>query len=140
MKNYFLNARNVNFLLIASLFISVALFSSCDSSNECQDAFDTKEFVANKKYCLSGSDYFTLDSINDSRCPANVVCVWEGQVTMKTKLITNGTVIDTIFVLQYNKQNSYILGPYKFTPKDAFPFNTTTNGDLPRRIVIEIKK
>ena len=140
MKNYFLSVRNVNFLLISSMFTSVALFSSCDSSNDCEDAFETKEFVVNKKYCLNGSDYFTIDSINDSRCPANAVCVWEGQVTMKTKLITKGIVIDTVLVLHYNKQKSYILGEYKFTPQDAFPINTTTNGDLPRRIVIEIKK
>ena len=104
MKNYFLNVRNINFLLIASMFTSVALFSSCDSSNDCEDAFETKEFVVNKKYCLNGSDYFTMDSINDSRCPANAVCVWEGQVTMKTKLITKGIVIDTVLVLHYNKQ------------------------------------
>lgn len=140
MKNFISNYTNVNYLIITSLFAFILFFSSCSTSNNCDDAFNTKEFVVNKKYCLSGSDYFTLDSINDSRCPIDVVCVWEGQVTIKTKLITNGKIIDTVMVLQYTEPKSYILGSYKFTPKEALPTSTSTNGSIPRRILLDIKK
>ena len=66
---------------------------------------------------------FILHDVDDSRCPSDVTCVWEGQVTA-TIQIQNQTHMKTVdFVLN----DSYtFFSPYKIILRDVSPFPIST--------------
>ena len=66
---------------------------------------------------------FTLHDINDSRCPSDVNCVWEGQVTA-TVQIQNQTHMKTV---DFTLDESYtFFSPFKITLRDVSPFPIST--------------
>ena len=66
---------------------------------------------------------FTITEINDSRCPSDVVCVWEGKADVKieVKTPTRGSVL----LSTYNHRID-TLGNYSFELKDISPYPIST--------------
>lgn len=48
-------------------------------------------FWGNEYYSRSNSLKITITEINDSRCPSDVVCVWQGEALVKINLETSVT-------------------------------------------------
>ena len=66
---------------------------------------------------------FTLDGVDDSRCPSDVECVWGGQVTAKIR-IENHTHSETI---DFMPGDSYtFFSPYKIILLDLSPYPVST--------------
>ena len=66
---------------------------------------------------------FTLEGVDDSRCPSDVTCVWAGQVTA-TVIVENKTHAKMI---NFVPGDSYIFfSPYKITLLDVSPYPVST--------------
>ena len=66
---------------------------------------------------------FTLDDVDDSRCPADVTCVWPGQVTA-TIQIQNQTHTKLV---DFMPSDSYtFFSPYKIILLDVSPYPIST--------------
>ena len=68
---------------------------------------------------------FSLDSIiNDSRCPSNVTCIWEGNAEVKFRFSLNN--IETNFTLHtnggFNFNTDTIIDNYKIELINLYPY------------------
>jgi hypothetical protein len=81
--------------LIPVFLVIMIVFSSCEKDSNSTDQFTTIDSLAvPKDTCISktyGNDniVYCLDSIADSRCPANAVCVWAGVASAKFRVNIN---------------------------------------------------
>lgn len=71
-----------NFIFILTM---ATIVLSC-TKNECDIAFKTYEFEVGKNYCIDDFSFFSIDSINDSRCPSNVECITAGSTKLYTSI------------------------------------------------------
>lgn len=101
--------------------ISILLISCTDDSIvESNDFSLENEFQINKEYNLfNKSLIFSITEINDSRCPSDVICVWQGMasVTIEVKSTENGLVV----LNTYNNSLDSLKG-YSFELKNVSPF------------------
>ncbi len=74
-------------LLILIILLS---FSSCEKEEDGYQYFDFEtenDFQIAQEYLSSDhSLIFNITEINDSRCPSDVVCVWQGEAVVKIEL------------------------------------------------------
>lgn len=66
---------------------------------------------------------FTLAEINDSRCPSDVVCVWEGQA--EVKIVVDSPVQGTIVLNTFDHETD-TLGAYAFQLVGVSPYPIST--------------
>ena len=60
----------------------------------CQDEFIPESFILNQEgsFRYGGIYYsgsllkFKISEVNDSRCPSDVICIWQGEATIKIQL------------------------------------------------------
>ena len=111
------------FLLLIALGI---LMVSCNEE-ELPEVFNfgvEKDFQLNGEYQSSDNSLkFTITAIDDSRCPSDVVCVWEGKadVTIKVESPVPGTIV----LSTYNNLTDTV-GNYSFELKDVSPYPIST--------------
>lgn len=74
-----------------------------------------------KSYKINDSLYFSIDSINDYRCPRDVECVWSGDVDLLFDIIQNGVKTDTLIHALTNRNNPFILYGYKWDVVEVSP-------------------
>ncbi len=74
------------------LFLSLIIAAGCDKI-ELGQPFDCK---VGTNYLLTPTLTFTIDSVNDYRCPRDVICIWGGDVDLYLNIKLNLTDIDTI--------------------------------------------
>ena len=76
------------------LFLSILVFLAFS----CQEEIFPQDFVIGEEENFKwGNEYFsndntvklTITEINDSRCPSDVVCVWQGEALVKIKVETS---------------------------------------------------
>ena len=80
----------IKFILIFLLFSGM----SCEENfPEPTFSFGNKsEFRINQRYFSSDGNYtFIITEIGDSRCPEGVVCVWQGEISIKGEWTENKT-------------------------------------------------
>lgn len=80
--------------------------------------------------CLKITDLeyeICLTSINDSRCPSNVVCVWEGDAEVEFNFKSNSE--NKIFKLHTNDkfQQDTIINNIKIKLLNVFPYPNSNN-------------
>lgn len=128
---------------IMFLLLLTSVFASCSKSDDL-DGLKESKFKVNTEYTLDGDDKFYIRSIQDSRCPSNAVCIWEGEVNLELEIISSAG--SEKFKLKYkndgtiqkfsNKQG------YDFTIKSIDPYPvlpvTTTQEDYV--VDMEVKK
>lgn len=104
--------------MIFSVFAVLILSGFLDES------FAEQRIKLNFGQTISTNDLeFTLHNVDDSRCPSDVTCVWEGQVTA-TIQIQNQTHVRTV---DFMLNESYtFFSPYKIILLDVSPFPTST--------------
>jgi hypothetical protein len=121
----------ISFLLLALPL----LFLGCEKI-ELGKAFD----------CHMGTNYkvtndlsFIINSLNDSRCPENMVCAWAGEVYLNFNINLRGNNIDTVLYLNPTglPPNAQI-GEYEFAVYKVEPISagTRTSKDITIKMVI----
>lgn len=114
--------KTLIWLLLAS---GIALFS-CNSEN----VTDTFSFNLEKSFQI-GDAYFSPDhslqfqitEINDSRCPSDVICVWQGEAVVKIEV--KSPLTGTLELNTHNNLTDTI-GFYSFELVDVSPYPVST--------------
>lgn len=75
----------------------------------------------NQKIFTGGIFITPLEVVSDSRCPADVVCVWAGEVILKVKLENGTTHTDAVLKLQ----SPVVFDTYKVTLTGVTPENNS---------------
>jgi len=82
--------KNINKYLLALVCVTGLLFSSCEKDSiEFDSPFELKE---NESIVLQGNNNgltLTLQSVNDSRCPINALCISAGNARVKLRMSDN---------------------------------------------------
>ena len=125
--------NNINKYLIALVCLTGLLISSCEKDSiEFDSPFELKE---NESIVLQGNNNglsITLQSVNDSRCPINALCISAGNARVKLRMSDNsGTESFTELCLGFcdnknNTENSAIIrlnnNSYTIVLKEVNPF------------------
>ncbi len=114
--------KTLIWLLLAS---GIALFS-CNSEN----MTDTFSFNLEKSFQI-GDAYFSTDhslqfqitEINDSRCPSDVICVWQGEAVVKIEV--KSPLVGTLELNTHDNLTDTI-GSYSFELVDVSPYPVST--------------
>ena len=111
------------YFFLALTFIS---FISCDNE-PIPDSFSfglENDFKINGEYhSADNSVHFKITEINDSRCPSDVVCVWEGKADVKIKV--ESPVSGSITLSTYDNPIDTV-GNFSFEIIDVFPYPIST--------------
>ena len=111
MKTRSITKSVLGYFLILSLLIAAA----CDKI-ELGTPFECK---VDTKYILTPTLAFTIDSLNDYRCPRDVVCIWGGDVDIFLNIRFNLNNIDTVLNLS---GGPIILGDYSWDVQEVTPW------------------
>lgn len=102
------------------------LFISCDNEPD-YDSFrlgQENHFEIKKEYySIDNSLRFSITEINDSRCPADVICVWEGKADVKIEV---KNPVHGILLLNTHNNRIDSLGNYSFELIDVSPYPIST--------------
>ena len=105
-------------LILTVLFIAFA----CDE-DPINDSFELNKlqtFTPRIIYHLENSKTtFHISDVNDSRCPANAQCVWEGMAQID--LVLHSSVTDTLYLNTYNNLSDTI-EKYVFELMEVAPY------------------
>ncbi|MBK9257392.1 MAG: hypothetical protein IPM42_18130 [Saprospiraceae bacterium] len=85
-------------MMLKAVAISLMLFffsTSCNKT-DCIEGLNTTIFQVGVEYCINDNQVFTIVSMDDSRCPKNATCVWEGKTEIYIKSTKNGMNKDTV--------------------------------------------
>lgn len=113
------------------ILMSVIFFTNCSQSDSEIDA----SYQVQNKACtnIKGTAYsICLESVEDSRCPSNGICVWEGNAT--ANFVLNSATESTSFTLNTNRkfQRDTIINGLNIELLDVTPYpllDTTINPD-----------
>lgn len=112
--------------LITLITISAFIIFSCEK-NEIDENFDfgiEKSFQIEDHYLSHDNNLeFSITAINDSRCPSDVVCVWEGKADVTIKV--ESPQVGIITLSTYNNLIDTV-GNYSFELKDVSPYPIST--------------
>lgn len=153
-KKKFMYLNNVQ-SFVYSFFIFVAIaFMACEKTYETNKivSFGEQVEVAQNDFMWFGSDTISgikvfVNEISDSRCPTNVVCVWEGEA--KVSFLANPKS-DSVYVslkfpsLTKSSQDtvSFIIKnqTYKAVLSDVYPYPKSNNAAVKQTAKITILK
>lgn len=113
VKITFTRASFSKLLLIAALI----MLAACEKI-ELGHSFDAG---TGRKYRVSNSLSFTIDSLKDYRCPSDVMCVWSGDVELYFSIHKDFSKVDTTIYLLTRQNNPFRTGGYTFEIKDVLP-------------------
>ncbi|WP_020602133.1 hypothetical protein [Spirosoma spitsbergense] len=131
------------------LIVGTLCFAACKSSETVPT--NSVSLGMNQSARLSSGVAVRVDSIQDSRCPVGVTCVWAGQAKVKMLLSkdSDSTMVSLILepgVMAGSPKRldstnvSLSSETYKVILKDVNPYPTTTNQSLPKSAVVEVTK
>ncbi len=138
MKNYF----------VVRVMISLALISlfACTEKIEGDITLGTSfELNFNKSKKTTAGDIVVnfTEVIDDSRCPHDVECLWEGQAKVKLEVTLNGTDDEVVFIKRagpfYENIAKDTVGGYVFTLEEVLPYPTGTNSIPQNDYLIKMK-
>lgn len=114
--------KNFVFIVIALFFSMVACNKESDRE---QFSFGIDKNVRlNGQYQLANSNLkFSVVEINDSRCPSDVTCIWEGKADVKIEVESPQKGIITL-----NTFDNLVdtVGNYSFELVDVLPYPIST--------------
>jgi hypothetical protein len=102
------------------------LFISCENETVSESfsiGLESKFKINNDYQSLDNYLNFSITEINDSRCPSDVQCIWEGKVDVKIEVLnpTGGTI-----TLSTYRHLIDTIGNYSFEIKDVSPYPVST--------------
>ncbi len=130
------------------LFLSLSLFFSCDDKNDCEGFDLGKEFEIAINETLENCPKnisITLLDVQDSRCPAGAVCIWEGMIVINAEMNIDGKDLD----LQLSTNENASRFPQEFSTSeytvkliDAIPYPNINDPQNPedKRAILVISK
>ena len=121
----------LNFLTILSLI--VLFFSSCEKLELGEEI----TVVPGKKYNVSWNLSFTIDSINEYRCPIGVLCFWAGDVDLFFNFNNGGTY--DLLNLNNRRTNPYSISGYTLEILDVNPYPEIYKETDPEDITVNLK-
>jgi len=96
-------------------------------------------FQINKEYTSDNGQYtLKITEIGDSRCPEGVVCVWQGEVTVKGEWNENGNKSSFELHTVLNDQQKQPVG-YNIQIIDAQPYPKYGTDSKPEDLVITLR-
>ena len=117
------------------LLIIFLIFSACEKTE-----------LGKELDCTIGSTYkvthdlsFSIDSVNDSRCPPNAMCFWAGEVYLYLDINHNNSLIDTTMYLLNASRNPIQIGDYTFKVLGVNPLaggGLSTSKDITIKMII----
>jgi hypothetical protein len=120
---------------ISLLLIIFLIFSACEKTE-----------LGKELDCTIGSTYkvthdlsFSIDSVNDSRCPPNALCFWAGEVYLYLDINHNNSRIDTTMYLLNTSKNPIQIGDYSFKVLGVNPLvggGLSTSKDIIIKMII----
>jgi hypothetical protein len=117
------------------LFVIFLIFSGCEKTE-----------LGKELNCTIGTTYrvthdlsFTIDSLNDSRCPPGAMCFWAGDVYLYIDINHFNSKIDTTMYLLNTGRNPMQIGDYSFKVLEVNPLvggGLTTSKDFTIKMVV----
>jgi len=125
-----MNNKNSIYLVLAFTL----LFFGCEKL-EIGKAYDCS---IGKKYNLNWDLSFTIDSINDYRCPIDVVCVWAGDVKLFINIDRPNNSLDTAMYLNNPDRNPVQIGDYSLKVLEVNPLPKSNVITDPKDILVKM--
>jgi len=110
------------------IFLALTAISliSCDKES-ISESFSfglENDFKINGEYhSIDNALNFSIIEINDSRCPSDVICVWEGKADVKIDVMS--PIRGSVMLSTYNHLKD-TLGNYSFELKEVTPYPNST--------------
>lgn len=101
------------------LFNILGLFTGCNKI-QLGEPFECRVGI---NYLLTPTLSFSVDSINDYRCPEDVVCIWAGDVNLHARIRSGFNETDTLIKLS---ESPYAIGDYNWNILEVKPLPRTT--------------
>lgn len=115
--NAIIPAMKIKALYISIVFSFSLMLASCervDTGTEITVKLDTK-------YSVSWDLSFTIDSINEYRCPSDVVCIWGGDVDLYFRFGIGENSTEMVN-LNNRDTNPFNISGYSFEVLDVLPY------------------
>lgn len=102
--------------IIGLAFIAALALTACDKEKVDKDRLTTKRNFENKELTIE------LVNVNDSRCPEEVICVWQGDAAVDLKVSDNSSSqLITLHTYYSDKVDTTIFG-YQITLEEVSPY------------------
>ena len=97
-------------IYILFFFLTGFLFYSCERIDIGQDL----NVQIGEDYQVKRNLSFSIDSINDYRCPIGVACIWGGDVDLFFSITEGSHKTDTLIRLDDPERNPFEFGNYQW--------------------------
>ncbi|MGE5406138.1 MAG: hypothetical protein ACM3NR_00390 [Methanosarcina sp.] len=107
--------------------LKIPLLTFCILLTCCERIETGEAFTAHvgDKFKIRSNLSFSVDSINDYRCPAQYMCIWGGDVKMICTFHKSFSRVDTAIYLNDRTKNPVILGGYSIRLLSVDPQSQT---------------
>lgn len=126
---------------ILCLCLPLLLLACNKESGSGEFSFDQElNLRAGRSYTAGGDNLsIKVTQINDSRCPIGVVCVWQGEATVRLDVSDGNLFRLTLSTL---RQPADTIGPYIFRLIDVLPYPVHGREvpDAEKTVILEVRK
>lgn len=99
------------------LITTILLLPRCERI----DLGEPFEYRTGVRYYIDNNHSFIIDSLNDYRCPVDVICVWSGDVSLCFKLKHGQAETDTVILLMTGNNNPFRFREYSIEIREVNP-------------------
>lgn len=135
-------------IVAASLFASATLFLACTNSASTPPPANQVKLAQSQSGRLSSGVTVKVDSLADSRCPINAICIWGGNVVLRAVLTKDTDTKSVRLVLGTDPTNptnkrpdstGVVLGgtTYKVVLRDVTPYPGSATNE-PTQALVEV--
>ncbi|MBK9735442.1 MAG: hypothetical protein IPO92_10900 [Saprospiraceae bacterium] len=129
-------------MYVLLVIMSVALGCNKQEANNCIDIQYNKNFVAEvgKQYCLDQDNYIFIKEVQNSLCPCDVECFWEGEYILKMSVLANGKLFDYDFGTSNSTPDLPLFDNFKINFVSITPNSCDSNVQKDYRVTLVLKK
>jgi len=110
--------------IILSVFFALLIFTSCNKDEQVKSLVLEDKFQIDQSFVATDNSLkFTITEINDSRCPSDVVCIWQGEAVVK--IAVQSPFSDTLELSTFHNPSD-TLGSYIFQILEVTPYPIST--------------
>lgn len=103
--------------------ILIFIISACEKEGN----QTLQQYEVGKVYKASALLSFSFTSVNDYRCPSNVICIWGGDVDIQLQISDLFGTLETTFTLSNVRNKPLFLKNYYWNIREVFPYPDGTN-------------
>ncbi len=108
-----INIRGV----ISFLFFTSLVLAGCEKI----DLGKEIDIKIGQEYNINWGTSFSVDSINDYRCPSDVICIWGGDVDLFFHINHGFEKTDTLIYLNTRDRNPFTIGNFTWKVLEVNP-------------------